>query len=221
MTPTETPEAPTTKVCALKTTRPRKPREKLTPEQQELASSYMPLARKLAKPMKMHWPIYIEELDSTACLAMVEAAQAFDPERGVKFATFARMRILGALMDARRRIHAKAVDRPLPNVPRVYRYIPGMDERSMLMLTSPDPDVGTEIDAIDEVEHWFRTLPSRHAKICREIYLNHMSQTEVARRYGCAKSRISHLHAEAIHLLRNLNAVQASALDHGLDTSRN
>jgi RNA polymerase sigma factor (sigma-70 family) len=221
MTPTETPEAPTTKVRAPKTTRPRKPRERLTTEQQELATNYMPLARKLAKHLKMHWPIYFEELDSAACLAMVEAAQAFDPERGVKFATFARMRILGALCDAKRRIHAKAVERPLPNVPRVYRYIPGVVERCMLMLTSPDPEVGTELEAIEEVEYWLRALPARHAKICREIYLNNLSQAEVAKRHGCAKSRISHLHAEAIRILHDSYAVQDAAHEHGLDVSRN
>jgi RNA polymerase sigma factor (sigma-70 family) len=221
MTLTKTPKAPTKKVCAPKTTKPRKPRVKLSTEQQELATSYMPLARKLAKPMKTHWPSYFEELDSAACLAMVEAAQAFDPERGVKFATFARMRILGALLDARRRIHAKAVDRPLPNVPRVYRYIPGMHERSMLMLTSPDPDVGTDIESTEEVEYWLKALPPKHAKICREMYLDHLSQTEVAKRYGCAKSRISHIHSEAIQFLRESKVVQVAGHDRGLDRSRN
>ena len=75
MTPDETPVASATKVRASKVASPRKRRQKLTPEQQDLASRYMPLARKIAKPIKLNWPIYREELDSAACLAIVEAAR--------------------------------------------------------------------------------------------------------------------------------------------------
>ena len=109
----------------------------------------------------------------------------------------------------------------MPNIPRVYRYIPGIDERSTLMLTSPDPSVGSGIEAIDQIEHWLQALPARHAKVCREIYLNHKSQGEVAENYGCAKSRVSHLHTEALDFLRQFSAVRAAAMEIGLDVARN
>jgi RNA polymerase sigma factor (sigma-70 family) len=219
MIPTQTPEAPATKLRAPR--KQRKPREKLTHEQRELASKYMPLARRLARPVKLCWPIYKAEIDSAACYAVVEAAQAYDPGRGVKFATFARMRVLGAIHDARRKIHAKPVEKQLPNIPRAYRYIPGPEESATLMMQSYEPDVSVDIDAIEQVEVWLRALPTRHAAICREIYLNHLSQAEVAKRCGYAKSRICCIHAEAIQLLRELSCVQAAALDYGMDVCRN
>ena len=43
-----------------------------------------------------------DELRAEAYAALVEAAQAFDPDRGVDFPVYARPRILGAIRDYRR-----------------------------------------------------------------------------------------------------------------------
>ena len=43
-----------------------------------------------------------DEFESAACLALVEAARSFDPTRNIRFATFARFRIRGALVDVGR-----------------------------------------------------------------------------------------------------------------------
>ena len=64
-------------------------RAPLSAGQQTLALRYLPLARKLARPFKAAWPALRDDFDSAACLALVEAASSFDPERNVKFATFA------------------------------------------------------------------------------------------------------------------------------------
>ncbi len=76
-------------------TGPEKVRGPLTAAQQELAERYLPLAKSLAKPLKLAWMSEAAEFDSAACMALVEAAQSFDPSRNVKFATFARYRIRG------------------------------------------------------------------------------------------------------------------------------
>jgi hypothetical protein len=81
-------------------------RAPLTPAQQALARKYIPLARKLARPLAAWWPNDGDEYRSAALLALVEAAQSFDPSRNVKFATFARFRIWGALRDTQRRLIA-------------------------------------------------------------------------------------------------------------------
>ncbi len=72
-------------------------RHPLSAVQQGLAVRYLPMARALAKPLKRTWPSESDEFESAACLALVEAAQSFDETRNVKFATFARYRIWGAL----------------------------------------------------------------------------------------------------------------------------
>ena len=159
MSTTETPEASATADRPKKLRGPRRKRSELNAEQQDLAAKYLPLARTLTKPVKLKWSQYHDELDSAAYLALVEAAQAFEPRRGVKFATFARFRILGALYDIQRHLVAKEYPREMPNVPRSFHFVPGDVERSLLMLTSPDAPVGTEIEAAEEVERWFRSLP--------------------------------------------------------------
>ena len=85
----------------------RKPRTPLTQEQQGLARSYIPFAKKIAAPLRDCWPSNAEEFDSAAVTALVQAAQSFDPSRGVKFATFARYRIWGALKDMQRGMNLK------------------------------------------------------------------------------------------------------------------
>jgi RNA polymerase sigma factor for flagellar operon FliA len=47
--------------------------------------------------------IDLENLESAGTLGLVEAANNFDPERGIKFETFARSRVRGAMLDELRR----------------------------------------------------------------------------------------------------------------------
>lgn len=223
MSTTETPEAsaiaerPKTK----KLRGPRVKRAELTPEQQALTTKYLPMARTIAKPIKLKWSQHRDELDSAALLALVEAAQAYNPRRGVKFATFARPRILGALYDIQRYLYNKAYPRQLPNVPRSYHYVPGGEEIASLTLSSHEAPIGTELESAEEIGHWLRALPPRHAQACRELYVADKSQGEAAGAMGCVKSRVCTLHAEAIEILRQSPAVREAALAIGLDVSRN
>src|SRR2546429_415660 len=93
--PTLAPDATPTpsKTLSKSAQKPGKRRDPLTAQQQSLAEKYLPMAKALAKPLKTSWPLESEEFESAALLALVEAAQSFDPTRNVKFATFARYRI--------------------------------------------------------------------------------------------------------------------------------
>ena len=201
---------------------PRRRRRQLDPEQQDLAARHVPLARSLAKPLKEAFPKAIEEFDSAALLALVEAAQSFDPERGVKFGTFARFRILGALRDVQRMLGERGFRKDMPNA-RTYRFVPGIAEAGLLMLTSREEPQETEVDAAEQVEHWLKSLPPRHADACRKLYLEFKTQSQVAAGLGLAKSRVSTLHAEALDILRDSPDVRAAAVDagHKLSGERN
>ena len=71
----------------------------LTAEQQRLAAQFLPLARSWPSRSRRCSPNGRTSSSRPPCLALVEAAQSFDPSRNVRFATFARFRIWGALMD--------------------------------------------------------------------------------------------------------------------------
>lgn len=68
---------------------------------QLLLSKYVPLVRNVAARMAMGFPRSVEltDLVNTGVIGLIEAFANFDPERGVKFETYAVPRIRGAILD--------------------------------------------------------------------------------------------------------------------------
>jgi len=170
----------------------------------------MPMAMALARQMTAVLPAEYEELLSAAYLALVEAAQTFDPVRNVNFSTYARHRVRGALQDYRRFLVAAdwrgdksraPVFRPLKSTAELHGWVIGKQV---------PPPVGEEIEAIEAVEFWLRRLPPLQARVCRLIYIDGLSQDEVATVVGCSKSNISRLHNQAIaEIVRVFQAAHA------------
>lgn len=185
-------------MTAIKRRNQRKP---LTADQQGLAERYLPMARSLARPHKRTWPAEWEEFESAALMALVEAAESFDAGRNVRFSTFARLRITGALRDVQRRMgHTKwRVDSS--HSVQDGGDVANLETYGQVVNTTPDPEVGTSLETTDAVEAWLRRLPPKHAAACREIYLHGCSQVEAAHRLGCSQSRLSYLHREALAML--------------------
>jgi RNA polymerase sigma factor (sigma-70 family) len=188
-------------------------RAPLTPEQQEMALKYIPMARAIARPLRLSWPLEEEEFDSAAMLALCEAARSFDPSYNVKFATFARYRILGALRDVQRALVTAGWRLDLENAPSISSLTCDSEEHGSVIGSGPDPPVGEELEAVDFVESWLRRLPSKHAAACREIYVNGKTQGEAAAHLGCSKSRLSYLHKEAIEIISDLWAYEERLAD--------
>lgn len=178
-------------------------RTPLTQAQQSLAQQYIPMARALARPLRRAWRNGGEDFESAALLALVEAAQSFDPSRNVKFATFARYRIWGALRDVQRGLIVNGWKSDIENSPTISSLAYDSEEHGRVLSANPDQPVGHELEAIDFVEHWLRKLPAKHALACREIYINGRNQGEAAEKVGCSKSRMSYLHAEALELIND------------------
>jgi RNA polymerase sigma factor for flagellar operon FliA len=72
---------------------------------EELILSHLPLVRHVVGKMLAQFPpnIDVENLESAGILGLVEAANNFDPGRGIQFKTFAYTRIRGAVLDELRR----------------------------------------------------------------------------------------------------------------------
>jgi RNA polymerase sigma factor for flagellar operon FliA len=71
----------------------------------ELIESHLGLVRHILGKLIAQLPpgVDVENLESAATLGLVEAANKFDPERGIKFETYAYTRIRGAVLDELRR----------------------------------------------------------------------------------------------------------------------
>lgn len=79
-------------------------RRKMSVSPDQLARQYMPLVRKIAWHVhgRVSSAIEIEDLLQTGMVALVEAANNFE-DRGHGFATYAQMRVRGAMIDHLRR----------------------------------------------------------------------------------------------------------------------
>jgi RNA polymerase sigma factor (sigma-70 family) len=183
-------------MVAIKPKRARRHRKPLTPEQQGLAERYVPLARSLAKPYKRHWPSEWDELDSAAMFALVEAVESFDPSRGVPFATFARIRIVGELRD----VHRRAT-----NANQGRGVIPYVDMREAeqigRVLVRPPSPPDQEREADESFDRWMRRLPKRHAEACRCVYARGLNQVETSRELQLSQTRISTILRESMAML--------------------
>ena len=73
----------------------------LPPNPDELVRSHLPLVHHVVADMIARVPRHIprDELTSAALYGLVQAARAFDPNRGVSFDRYARRRMQGALLD--------------------------------------------------------------------------------------------------------------------------
>jgi RNA polymerase sigma factor (sigma-70 family) len=159
------------------------------------------LAQSLAKHYRSLGRNEREELESAAYMALVEAAQAFDPARKVGFATFARHRIRGALRDHHSYLRSGSWRGDKAQRPVFKSLRKGAEQHGQVIGIQRDPPVGTQIEAIDAVEAWLSKLPLIHSLACRHIYINNMTQEQAAAQIGCSKSFVSRLHREAISWL--------------------
>jgi RNA polymerase sigma factor for flagellar operon FliA len=68
---------------------------------EQLLVTYLPLVKNVAGRMAMGFPKSVElsDLVNTGVIGLIEAFSNFDPERGVKFETYAVPRIRGAILD--------------------------------------------------------------------------------------------------------------------------
>jgi RNA polymerase sigma factor (sigma-70 family) len=173
----------------------------LTKEQQDLAARYVPLARALAKRFKKAWVFESDEFESAAYLALVEAAQSYDAAKNVKFATFARKRIVGELRDVQRQLVLHGWSSNLEEAPDLVSLLPDMEEFGQVLLSEDDPPVCEDLDSQERLEQLIQRLPGKHAAACREIYIAGLSQLQTGATLGMSQARICVLHRQSMEML--------------------
>lgn len=155
-----------------------------------LVEQYVPLANKLAYQKKRSLPAFVdvEELVSAAYLGLVEAANRFDPVKGIAFSTFAFPRISGAINDHLRSQWraSRANAQPLVSL-----------DQSAGDATALRDTIEARPEKADRVEELFDEIVSNcddDAKnVLRLYYIEETPMKEVGRRMGVSESRISQL----------------------------
>ncbi len=199
---------------------PRGRRSPLTEDQRRLVERYLPLAKSMAR--KMNPPrLDLDELISAAYLALVEAAESFDPAYTVNFATFARIRIHGALSDCRRNWYRLAIDSDGIHSPE-FRRLRHREEIIGWFVGKPvESPHEAEFEQTEALESYFRRLPREQAKACRLIYIDGKTQAEAADLLGYSRAYLSRLHQNALDSLRRDHEFEVASGDQARGASGN
>ena len=185
--------------------------EPLNEAQRVLATKYMPMANTMALAFSRHCKWMADELESVALLALVEAARFYDDSYNVKFSTYAKNGIIGALTNARN----KYIQLHRTNTADV----DGQDRYATVNNSSnlTQEEYDTYLQTIDEsrdffstdrpfeyreeLEHLFKRLPHRHRSLMQALYFEQKSIDELRKRFRCQSRRLEVMHRESINML--------------------
>ncbi len=149
---------------------------------QELIRSYQPLVYKLAKQINSDQGI-IMDLIQEGNLGLIDAVDSFDPERGIKFTTFALYHIRGRVLD----YLDHGVKLPLYDDQISVEYLEGHVENKF---------------AIDKIKDILKELPIREQNIIEGIYLADKKAELLAAEMDISLSYLYRLQKKAIRRLR-------------------
>lgn len=191
--------------------RPR-PTAPLCPRQ--LAEQHLPMVRHVASALlaKAHPYMERDDLISIGTLALLSAASRFDPTLGTTFASFAYLRVRGAMLEsigqfgphsrgAVRRRSGRSEQKRIPPSRRcfddnLHHPSEGRDAKAAIASAIDDQRLAQAVArAIAELDQRERTIIARH-------YFAEDSLLSVGEDLGMSKSWTSRLHARTLRQLR-------------------
>jgi len=193
--------------------------QRLTDEQRDLAGlpESLAIADYFAWKYARNQPKRADDIRSAAYVGLCEAAARFDPARGIKFSSFAEMRVRGAILDYLRNDTGEGLgcgrtmlargDSPskfgLSEVARTMSR-EGATVRASEVIVSEDLPVGWEIESEDTVTVYAARFPGKAAAAIRAYYLRAEIGTMKAagEAVGVKESRVSQMHTNAVMALR-------------------
>lgn len=144
----------------------------------ELIEHYMPIVHKVAEIVARRlWPrVTADELASAGADGLLAAVNSFDPGRGVKFETYCRQRIVGAIRDWQREID------PLGRSGRNF-------ERALNSVEERFQAENGRLPQADEVASRMGLSTSKFLKLRRSIMASHNVPLEMTQDRGNDDSR--------------------------------
>lgn len=177
-----------------------------------LIERYLPLAREVARHAHVGWSAVADgdDLASAAFLGLIDAVDRFQPDRGVPFEAYARLRIRGAIIDELRRLDERGrsaeTDRP-----RAVSLDGLVEDEWQAFLAHADDAIDDAFEREDlrgRVERALDMLPPRQREVLARYYGDELTLREAGARMGVSEARACQLHGRAIDNLRRALAVR-------------
>jgi RNA polymerase sigma factor (sigma-70 family) len=144
-----------------------------------------------------------EDLHSVGVLGLIDAANRFDPSKGVPFECYARLRIGGAIADDLKRTRRRAVLAP---------FVPLELGEGIRDESDGARDNMEGRESVAAVFDCLNKLPDHERNIVRLYYFDGLSGTDIARAFGVTRQRISFILKAAIQHLRRLLSTGPDAI---------
>jgi RNA polymerase sigma factor (sigma-70 family) len=154
-----------------------------------LCEQFLPLANKLAYQKKRTLPDFIdfEELQSAAYMGLVEAANRFDPDKGVAFSTFAYPRIWGEINDYLRQL---GWGKRGGKFQMISLDTSTEDEEHCLKDTIEADKEFNEGEFLEVISKGF---DEQAEQVLKSYFIDEYSMKDVGKQFGVSESRISQL----------------------------
>ncbi len=162
-------------------------------DEDEVVEDHAPLvhfiARKLVSSALV--PAHVEYVDLVAdgMLALIEAHRRYDVGRGVRFSTFAYMRVRGAMLDGIRKSEGRTYRPELVDITNVVLLCPGNLEEQF-------DDTSALLDALEHLNPRLRVVIVRHFVLEETLH-------QVAQFMGLSESRVCQLKKQALSEIRS------------------
>lgn len=215
-------------------TAPQKQKKILVPtNNDEAVQRYLPLVRSIARRVSMKLPKHYDfnDLVSDGVVGLLLAIERFDPERGVKFETFATYYIKGAILDNLPKLpKVKKKQEVVYNDPEevqadsanlvskvttlAYSYILSLDapsggdgdETFNLLNQLGEADSvqrDIEFEQLQKTLTWvIEQLPTQERTTLKLYYFQQLPFNEIGKRLGLSESWVSRIHKRALEHLR-------------------
>jgi len=143
-------------------------------------------------------PQEVDDLISAGTIGLIEAADRYDPKRGVPFASFAYRRIKGAVIDELSRAGVSAGRSAATDVTLSLEAPFSHQPDASLMDVTIDPSVSEPQRSaeLSELLAAIRDLPDRHRGMLGLSLAGH-SGSDIADLYGCSQTLVSQILIDA------------------------
>jgi RNA polymerase sigma factor for flagellar operon FliA len=195
-------------------------REPTIARRNAIVEAHWPLVRKIAFALsaKLFGAIGADDLAGDGVFGLLDAIRLYDPARGVKFASFARRRIHGAMLDAirawdwvprRERVRQKrgeCVPAAMVSLHGDYGEDDfGEDVQLANLIADPRAEAPEDAPADrDEVRWILRSLTARQQVIARGYYMGDLTQRDIAEAIDRCESLVSWTNKRMLRKLRRM-----------------